>query len=420
MESSALKIDISLPFLTRGKPKRCATERDIYVTMPVTIDVPQVFETQTEVAFETFERYAIFDEPDTDVPVLEKIQSGMQLRDYEGRLYRKLFDVGSLADAAFHIAFDNYTDPKGNDPLAEISTSFGHYGANPLAGAIRRQIEWDLEKTSVSDSNVVLAWPNGAGATARLRARGNAEYPKIAASIEDIDGVASEKSLRRIEAQCAKLLVVGQDLWVACRPPCWRVEMNDREVTIELAFAIDGFDPIMSRRQFPLDRLEDARAYATKCAHANASHLTEIEPVEYVVEYEAPMPELLEFDADTAELSRIGYMLAAECMRYGSGNRGWMEKLPGGLRESLFAAYAATMETDFVLGSIGDVTSYVDDLCSVWRRFNRPGRYCELGPARGKAGDLMIREARSLMENAPITLGGQFPTLLSSGPGAGR
>lgn len=415
-----MKIDISLPFLTRGKPKRCASARDIYVTMPVTIEVPEVFESQTEVAFETFERYALFADPDTNEDLMEKVQSGVELRAHEGRLYRKLFDVGSVADAAFHIAFDNNTDPKSVDPDAAISTGFGYYGANPLAGALRRQIEWDLEKTSVGDSNVVLAWPTGAGTTARLRARGNAEFPKVAATIEDIDGTVSEKSMRRIETQSAKLLVIGKDLWVACRPPCWRVEATENQVTIDLAIAIEGFDPVMSRRHFQIDRLEDARDYARKCARANVVEGVEPSLVEFVVVYAAPMPELLEFDADTEELSRIGYALAVECMRYGSGNRGWMEKLPGGLRESLFAAYAAAMETDYVQGRMGDITPYVEDLCSVWRRFNRPGRYCEIGPVRGKAGDLMIREARSLMENAPITLGGQFPTLLTSGPGASR
>ncbi|MCS4089452.1 hypothetical protein [Rhizobium sp. BK176] len=416
-----MKIDISLPFLTRGKPKRCATERDIYVTMPVTVDVPEVFESETEVAFESFERFHIFADPRGGEDEMLKVQSGVELRAYDGRLYRKLFDVGSIADAAFHVAFDDNTDPKGNDPDVGISTGFGYYGANPLAGALRRQIEWDLEKTSVGDSNVVLAWPNGAGTTARLRARGNAEFPKVAANIDDIDGALSERSMRRIETQSAKLLVIGQDLWVACRPPCWRVSVNDYQVTIDLAIAIEGFDPIMSRRYFPLDRLEDARAYAKKCAHANCAHPgIRITPVEYVVDYEAPMPELLEFDADAEELSRIGYALAVECMRYGTGNRKWMDNLPGELRESLFAAYAAAMEADYVQGKMGDVTPYVEDLCSVWRRFNRPGRYCEIGPVRGKAGDLMIKEARFLAENAPITLGGQFPTLLPSGPGASR
>jgi hypothetical protein len=420
METSTLKIDLSLPFLTRGKPKRCASVRDVYGTMPVTIEVPEVFESQTELAFETFERYVLFADPDVDETLTEKVQSGVELRAYEGRLYRKLFDVGSVSDAAFHIAFDNNTDPKGDDPDVGISTGFGYYGANPLAGALRRQIEWDLEKTSVGDSNVVLAWPNGAGTTARLRARDNAEFPKIAATIEDIDGAVSEKSMRRIETQAAKLLVIGEDLWVACRPPCWRVEVNEHQVVIDLAIVIEGFDPIMSRRHFPLDRLEDAREYARKAAKANAVDGVQPTLVEYVVDYDAPMPELLEFDADTEELSRIGYMLAAECIRYGTGNRLWMEKLPDGLRESLFSAFAATIETDYVQGKMGDVTPYIDDLCLVWRRFNRPGRYCELGPVRGKSGDLMIKEAKALMENAPITLGAQFPTLLPSGPGAGR
>ncbi|MBY3151284.1 hypothetical protein HFO56_02645 [Rhizobium laguerreae] len=410
-----MKIDISLPFLTKGKPKRCASERDIYVTMPTTIDVPEVFPSQTETAFETFEHYALFAGSVGDP---NKVRSGIELRAYEGRLYRKLFDVGSIADAAFHIAFDDTTNPKADDQDVSISTGFGYYGTNPLAGTLRRQIEWDLEKTSVSDGNVVLAWPTGSGPTTRLRNRNAAEFPSLAPSIEGIDDYVTETSMKRIEAQSAKLLVIGQDLWVACRPPCWRVEVNEDQVKIDLAIAIEGFDPLLSRRHFSLDRLEDARGYARKCAKANAVEGVQPALVEYIVDYDAPMPELMEFDADTEELSRIGYALAGECMRYGRGNVIWMNNLDRGLRQSLFAAYAATMETDYVQGRMGDVTPYIGDLCAVWRNFNRPLKYCELGPVRGKSGNLMIKEAKSLLENAPINLGTQFQSVLPRTPGA--
>jgi hypothetical protein len=247
-----------------------------------------------------------------------------------------------------------------------------------------------------------------------MRARNATVFPAVASGIDDIDGTASEMSIQRIEAQAAKLLVIGGDLWVVCRPPSWRVEVNEDRVTLDLAVAIEGFDPLLSRRHFPLDRFDEAQAYARQCGKTNAVDGVEPTKVEYIVDYEAAMPELLDFDGDAEELARIGYALAAECMRYGKRNPLWLDKLESRLKESLFRAYAATLETDYVRGNIGDVTPYVEDLCVIWKRFHRPLGYCELGPVRAKSGDVLIAQAKSLMENAPITLG----TQLSNGPTA--
>lgn len=405
MESVALKLDITLPFLTRGKPKRCNTDRYIYVSMPVTAEVPMVAEHDTEVAFETYERYHLFADPDTNEHTMEKVQDAWEMRAYDGRLYRKLFEASAVEEAAFHIAFDDTTAPKREDPGASISTGFGHYGINPLASAIRRQIEWDLEKASVSDSNVVTAWPGGQGNIARDRARTATEFPLIAPTTENLDAELMEISQRRIEIQIEKLLVIGKDLWVESRPPSWRVEVVGNSVTIDLATAIEGFDPILSRRHFPLSRLEEARAYARQCATPRPSKDTEYTVSEYVVDYDAHLPELLDFDADTEELSRLGYALAFESMRYGRRNHGWMDNTPANLKNSLCSAYEETIATDYLRGQMGDIGQYVEDLCSIWRRFNRPTAWCELGPARGRFGDMLIKRARALAENAPITLG---------------
>ncbi len=401
-----MKIEISLPFLTRGKPKRCNSERFIYVSMPVTADVPVVAERDTEVAFETYERYHLFTDPDTNEDSMEKVQDAWEMRAYDGRLYRKLFDASAVKDSAFHIAFDDTTAPKAEDPGASISTGLGYYGTNPLASAIRRQIEWDLEKTSVNDSNVVTAWPGGQGNIARDRARTATEFPLIAPSTEDIDAELVEISHRRIETQIDKLLVIGDDLWVESRPPSWRVSVVGNHVTIDLATVIEGFDPVLYRRHFPIDRLDEARAYARQCATTRPSEDIEYTVSEYVVDYEAHLPELMDFDADGEELSRLGYALAFESMRYGRRNHGWWGNTAEGLKGSLSAAYEETMATDYLRGQAGDVAQYIEDLCTVWKRFNRPAGWCEIGPARGRFGDMLIKRVRALAENAPITLGG--------------
>jgi hypothetical protein len=400
-----VKIEISLPFLTRGKPKRCNSERSIYVSMPMTVDVLEVAEQDTEVAFETYERYHLYSDPHTDEHDLVKVLEGWEMRTYDGRIYRKLFDTSAIEDSAFHIAFEEATAPKAEDPGASISTGFGYNAANPLASAIRRQIEWDLEKTSVGESNVVTAWPGGQGNMARDRNRSEMEFPVIAPTTEDINTELEEISRRRIELQLEKFLVIGHELWVESRPPSWRVSVLDNYVTLDLAVAIDGFDPMLSRRHFPLDNLAEARAYAKLCATSRPAEDTYYSLSEYIVDFDAHMPELLGFDADAEELSRIGYALAFECMRYGRRNTTWSNALDAHLKSSLEAAYEETLGTDYVRGQMGDIGQYVEDLCSVWRKFHRPTSWCELGNARARLGDMVMKRARVLAEDAPITLG---------------
>lgn len=401
-----MKIEISLPFLTKGKPKRCNSERFIYVSMPVVAEIAEIAAKDTEVAFETYERFHLCFDPRTNAEGIQKGQDAWEMRAYGGRLYRKLFKTSEVKHAELYIAFDDTTEPKSEDPGASISIGFGNYGTNPLASAIRRQIEWDLEKISVSDSNVVTAWPGGQGNTARSRARTATEFPLIAPTTDKIDAELVEISQQRIETQIGKLLVIGDDLWVESRPPSWRVSVMDKNIIIDLATAIEGFDPILSRRHFSIDRLDEARAYARQCATPRPAEETEYTVSEYVVDYEACLPELLQFDADGEELSRLGYALAFESMRYGRRNHGWLNNVAAGLKETLSAAYDETMATDYLRGHMGDVSQYVEDLCVLWKMFHRPAGWCEIGPARGRFGDMLIKRARTLAENAPITLGG--------------
>jgi hypothetical protein len=381
--------------------------------MPVVADIHEVAEHDTEVAFETYERFHMFADPVTNEHLMEKVQDPFEMRAYDGRLYRKLFETSAVENSGFHIAFDDATAPKAEDPGAAISTGFGYYGTNPLASAIRRQIEWDLEKTSLSDSNVVTAWPSGRREKAREQARTTTEFPAIMYSIENLDAELMELSQQRIEKQIAKLLVIGDELWVESRPPSWRVEVVENAVTLDLAIAIEGFDPILSRRHFPIDRLQDAQAYARLCATPRPSEDRQYTVTEYVVEYEALVSELLNFDADAEELSRISYALAFESMRYARRNHGWMANTHPTMQNILRSAYEATLATDYVRGQLVDIEEQVEDICNIWKRFNRPAAWCEIGPVRGRFGDMLMKRAHELAENAPIALDGNMSKLPS-------
>lgn len=363
------------------------------------LDVPEVGRSETQVAFSTKEVF--------EGGIKRTAECPIELREYGGRLHKKVVAANQLADAAYRQAFVNEDAAKSADPCSDISGGFAGNHGNPIVSPIRRQLDWHLERGSINDSNILQAWPQGGqGTESRLRARNKAKFNEIAPHIDDLDHGLCEMSTRMIEAQADKLLVIDGDLWMACRPPSWRVttERNrtiwrDVAVHLDLAIAIEGFDPVLSRRHFPLDRLDDARKYAALCVKKTSSDReTNYTNVERIVDYEAAMPALLSFDADGEELARIGYALSMECWRFISkGNWGYEAN-------SLAEAIDATKETNFVLGEMGAVSPYVEDLCTAWKAFHRPSFYTEMGPDGKRFGDMMFRRAKALYENAPIDL----------------
>lgn len=406
-----MRIEASLPFLTRGQPQRCSAVRDIYVSMPTAFDVPEVSLSETNIAFESEDQC-------TSETVRRK--RVFRMREYDGTIYRKIGSVNYLD----HIgeAFGNKEAAKSPDPGTLISAALREVDGNPLASAIRRQHEWQLDKLANGNSNVIMAWPQGDGPEGRERARLLTDFPQIAPTTEHLDRDMCATSERMIETQMSKLLVIGKELWMASRPPSWRVSVDreggawDRvDVRLDLAVAIEGFDPMLARRHFPLDRLDEAKAYAELCAKTNADerHVTYTRR-NYIVDYSADPSGLLDFDADAEELARIGYAMAMECVRFGHRAEKKMEEL-GDLRRVLDTAFALTMQTNYVIGEMGDIAPYVEDLCAIWKKCSRPLSYCVSGTSGSRFGNLLLRRAKSLSENAPITIGMGF-----DGMNAGR
>ncbi|MCS4089451.1 hypothetical protein [Rhizobium sp. BK176] len=396
-----MRIEAKLPFLTRGQPQRCSAVRDIYVSMPTVFDVPEVSASETNIVFET-------DQQCTAETVRRK--RVFRMREYDGTLYRKIASLPVLDHLVE--AFGNKDAARLPDPGCLISMALQEVDGNPLASALRRQHEWQLDKRANGNSNVVMAWPQGDGPEGRERVRGGTDFPKIAPTTEHLNREMCEISQRMIEAKMSKLLVIDDGLWMASRPPSWRVSVDreggkwDRvDVRLDLAVAIEGFDPMLARRHFPLGRLEEAKAYAALCAKTNADerNITYTRR-NYIVDYAAERSELLDFDADAEELARIGYAMAMECVRFGHRAQKKMEEL-GDLRNALDAAFALTMQTNYVLGEMGDIGPYVEDLCAIWKKCSRPISYCVSGTSGSRFGNLLLRRAKVLAENAPITFG---------------
>lgn len=404
-----MRFDTSFPILTKGTPPRCSTRRDILISLPVTLEIPEVAVGDTEIAFETHENFSV-------VRNLGQTESrrqaqSFQMREYDGALYRRVGRLDELGHDRFKKAFIFQDASKMNDPETDISVSPIQHG-NPITSAIRRQHEWHLEKQSSGASTVLGAWPQGAAAGAREDLRCSVDFRTLAPTLQDMDEELVEMSRRMIEVRAGRILVIGDELWMASRPPSWRVQValepgswQDVDVRLDLAVVIDGFDPMLARRHFPLDRLDEARAYAEKCAASNSTdrHMT-YRRREYIVDYEADAPHLLDFDADGEELARIGYAMAMEIKRASYREHEKVSEL-GDLKQVLDDAFAATMDTNYVLGEMGDITPHVDDLCAIWKKLSRPISYCVSGVSGRRFGDLLLKRAKALSDNAPISIG---------------
>jgi hypothetical protein len=199
---------------------------------------------------------------------------------------------------------------------------------------------------------------------------------------------------------------------MACSPPCIRVDLvedvHEIYISVTLATAYDGLDPLLYRRDFRLDDMKGAMAYAEKCVWRKPGAKNIYTINQLVPDYEVLVHDAVELDADGKDLARIGYTLASECARYRRKNSSWLD---GRLNDSLDAAIEEVRQTNYVLETFGDVTPYVEDLCAIWKSFNRPTTFCEVGPDRIRFGNMLTRRALELADNVPIS----FPAQPMSG-----
>lgn len=424
-----MKLDLRYPFLTSGIPKRNTRRRDLYMAISTAVDVPEVSESETDLAFKTHRKCRLNFGQDAYyngvfVPASHSVAEhagGIELRTYDGKLYRRIGNEREIVEdsrtrfklgRAFpHGIGDCELEHGANISFADTGSS------NALSAALIRQWDWELERASVSDGRVVNAWPMAMGGVTRHGSRENMDFRDVISEIRDIDAKASERSLAMIEHQARRLLSIGGDIWMACRPPSFLVDVDEERslATLTLAHAHDGLDPKLSRRYFALNDLDAARAYLQQCIRKPNRERSEYQALEALPPFDLLSPEVAEHDADGEELARIGYALASECSRYIARTG---KRVEGTKRDSLDAAMRAIAETNYAMGEFEDVTPFVEDLCAVWDDCGRPSTFCEVGPApaRKRFGDMMIKRALHLLDNAPIDLGRSYSFGMGGGP----
>jgi hypothetical protein len=400
------------------------------MAISLSIDVPDISREETEVALRTHRKCRInFDENTyyngRHLPAQHHVSEhtgGIELRTYQGKTYRRIGTEREIvADPTARINFNlGRAFPHGiGDVELEYGAniSFADTGtSNAMTAALIRQWDWELERSSVSDGRVANAWPMALGGVTRHGTRENMDFREVAAEIREINAEASDRSMAMIDHQTRRLLAISGEIWMECRPPALVVDVDEDQLlaTLSLAHAHDGFDPKLSRRYFNLNDLDVARDYLRQCVAKPPRERREYHAFEAMPPFELVSPEIAEYDADGEELSRIGFALASECTRYLDRTQKWID---GTKRDILDGAMQAIAETNFAMSQVGDVTPFVEDLCSAWNDLGRPSTFCHVGPApaRKRFGDMLIRRALKLGDNAVIDLG-RSPAFGIGGP----
>ncbi|MDW9481341.1 hypothetical protein GOB57_22095 [Sinorhizobium meliloti] len=388
------------PFLTRGRPPRCADVRDIYLACTLDHEIiEEVSRREMETAFVVSQRVRSEFHAGYAKYKHTKHEDKTELLAFDGRLYRRI-PADRPWSGLLGNAFDGHEYAAHPEPGLNLTVPQDRM-ASTVMSPLARQFEWQLDRESALDSRVVTAWPHGSHTRDRANRREAMDFREIHDSIEDIDIATQHETLRTIEAFVGRMLVVdGNQLWMECGAPMWRVSHQEARqhvaLKIELAHGFDGFDCDLSRRYFALDDLEGAEQHAAQVARKRKGDKNP-----YIMSKAIPEFEVLDASAEAkdvmdGEVSRIGYALATECFRYARKHVGWVDQFSPQQRNSLLMAYHETLATNYVSGKMGNVRGHILDLCDIWAQTPYAMTYCTAGLSKYRDGKILLESAREI------------------------
>nr|WP_250807613.1 hypothetical protein [Neorhizobium tomejilense] len=399
-----MKMEIDYPFLTRGKPRRCGAVKDIYVTMRTTVDVPVVSISDMDTVLDTPKHFFRHDRPF----VGQRCQVGDQLKSFDGRLFRKVD-----APPGFtwnRRPFSNESHPvERSEHGSLINLAVYREGLNPITSAIRNQFEWILESESGIDSGEVNAWPNERGKWLRTMKRSETIFGDMVADITEIDEEIHGRGLEMLAAETGRLVMADGELWITCGPPCWVVDLNRNaakdEVTIYLGVLPTGIDAKMERRYFSLDRLDEAREYASWCVGTGQRDRRRFSYAAATGDFDMAAPsDLLAFDQDAYELERLSLLFAMESARRVRSKPELWDLLDGRQRVAVGDGYLALAATNHLLGKRADIVHLAHDLTDAWQALKMPAAYITTGASKAEYGRAAADRIRSLADGTDIAV----------------
>ncbi len=399
-----MKLTLKFPMHFRAKPRRARGLRDVVVSHPFAVDVPEISRREANVVFEARQSYD-FTKRMTLVP------HTFRMLEHDGRLYRRLATASRVETVTKDAFAKDWIS--ANYPFAENISIIGEAeNTNPVAKVLQRQIEWCLEADSKGRDRKENTWPTPYarsskkwGITETLNGK---LFQDVASELSEIDGEAVARATRDFEHQAAKLLFVDDELWIASPPPAICVEHSydkGKIASINLAILPEGPTSRPATVYFPLDRRDDAERYAHLLAYTIVDD-RKVGISDATVPFSADGGELLAFSQEEVELRNTCHNLVAANERYIQvADPDYVAAfMTDAMREEQAIASAKACEADFVRGEYHDLSEHFDMTATLWKKCRRPAYQFDFPGIRKKQGDLILARGYELLENAPISV----------------
>jgi hypothetical protein len=366
------------------------------MTYQLFVDVPELSARETEVAFTIPSTVKIETDAKGSVIAEGQYAANGEVRTHDGTLYRHVGRPGAWLQEAFSREKQS-VNPEFGTLIAADPAKFTF---NILGAPLQRQFEWQLERRSGIDSLLVSSWPMGSNPLNRSVAR-NSLFQDVADKIDDIDMDVHAESLEMLHTQASKLLLIDGECWIASKPPVWRVDVFDdgftQFVTLALAHAYEGLDRKLPRREFSLDDLEAAEAYFHKCMPRAKSEKRTHRFLKSIPTIDPNGTRDFSWDAEATELARVGYAVATELGRFSQLSD------PANIAV-VNEALAAARSTNYILGTMGEISHLTPALCELWRNTGFHASFIDVDPAPTRLGRLVVDGIHELVDNSPIRL----------------
>ena len=435
-----MKLNFELPILVRGRPKSSNSITDVYCTTAYTGEVPEVSLKEMPVVFEVRNRAGKV--PTTRWPWPEivdriaakkaELETPYRMRAFSGRYYRKV--AGSLDEAEklglFGKPFDALVSGRLDDQRPDkgvIQGWLAEYGGDispiqvvpgngPIARPLIDEFDWQLDRRTTTTLKSKATWPKP-GPREALDAgwhwhRNEVRLRGADARVKDVDEGQLAAAMAMIQRQVERLIVADGEIWIASRPPAYRMQFKPSvyngppsEVVVAMVTAPEGYVGNLNTQHFSLGDEEQAfeaaqRLYGDESTWGEGFTRTLLD---FRVPYECADEALLGYDYQQEEINRVGYTAAVECHAFLARKPEYAAKVAEQQIEEIGDAFAATLDSNYILGQHSDMSPFIPTLASAWKKLGHP-QILTGGHGLSHQARRAMARALDYVENAPITL----------------
>lgn len=293
-----MRIDFRLPTLFRATTKRSQSERRVYCSKALRVEVPELSRAETDVAFR----------------LRNRIGEHVVLA-HEGRLFRPLVSLERDRDEVIRqlgLAFSvlpngifrmtpgsEMTRPDLTLAISPVPFAIEyHYHRTSLLRGRRAQLEWPEAGTTlqVADEDINLedsVWEN---------TRNAVDFDRLADRLETTNHDDLVAADRMHAKQASRLVFVDGEPWYETRPPCVKLVPGEGDSRYHVGFFPDWLDHWMDAQYVGFGDIGELPIGKTPGALSDG------------VRYDVAMPELLAFDTVEFAARRTAAALSIWCV----------------------------------------------------------------------------------------------------------